>query len=92
MLGKCRGSHAWSNRENVTDRCPMIGASLDDDYGDSDKKELVSQKIAFVGAWHLGRHLDLGQPICNAERKHGNINIRVNRIILCAPPTKVGDR
>jgi hypothetical protein len=27
------------------------GASLEDDYGDSDKKESVSQKIAFVGAW-----------------------------------------
>jgi hypothetical protein len=29
------------------------GVSLEDDYGDSDKKELVSQKIAFFGAWHL---------------------------------------
>jgi hypothetical protein len=28
-----------------------IGASLEDDYVDSDKKELDSQKIAFVGAW-----------------------------------------
>src|SRR6266478_17787 len=27
------------------------GASLEDDYGDSDKKESVSQKIAFVGVW-----------------------------------------
>jgi hypothetical protein len=27
------------------------GASLEDDYGDLDKKESVSQKIAFLGAW-----------------------------------------
>src|SRR5271155_1500098 len=28
-----------------------MGASLGDDYGDSDKKESVSRKIAFVGVW-----------------------------------------
>jgi hypothetical protein len=29
----------------------LMGASLEDDYGDSDKKESVSQKLAFVGVW-----------------------------------------
>jgi hypothetical protein len=69
-----------------------MGASLEDDYGDSDKKELVSQKIAFVGVWAFWRAPDSGAAICDVYKKHGNINIRVNRIIQCAPPTKVGDR
>jgi hypothetical protein len=31
--------------------CCGWGASLEDDCGDSDKKESVSRKIAFVGVW-----------------------------------------
>jgi hypothetical protein len=29
------------------------GASLEDDYGDSDKKESVSPKIAFISVWAI---------------------------------------
>jgi len=33
------------------------GASLEDDYGDSDKKESFSQKIGFIGGWADRRQL-----------------------------------
>jgi hypothetical protein len=39
------------DRHSVANMVLRIVASLEDDYVDSDKKELVSQKIAFVGAW-----------------------------------------
>jgi hypothetical protein len=47
--------HANAVKNNAT-ACFRIwscgwGASLEDDYGDSNKKESFSQKIAFVGVW-----------------------------------------
>jgi hypothetical protein len=44
------------------------GASLEDDYGDSEKKESVFQKIAFVGVWAFWKAPRFrGQPIRDAR-------------------------
>jgi hypothetical protein len=45
---------------SVANMVLRMRVSLEDDYGDSDKKELISQEIAFFGAWHFERHPDLG--------------------------------
>jgi hypothetical protein len=70
-----------------------MGTSLQDDYGNSDKKESVSKQITFIGVWAFWKAPRfMGSPSVMLKGKNGNINIRVNRIIQRAPTTRVGGR
>ena len=52
------------------------------------QKSRVSRRIAFIGVWAFWKHLDLGAADPDAERRNGNNNIHVNRVIQGAPTAR----
>ena len=43
----------------------------------------------FIGVWAFWKHLDLEAADSDAERRNGNNNIYVNRVIQGAPTARV---
>src|SRR6266446_3799579 len=69
------------------------GASLEDDYGDSDKKESVSQKIAFVGVWAFWKAPRFwGQPIRDAKKTWKHLIFALVTVVSIATPAALNEK